>query len=124
MKLLWFEIVFDQCPCTSGCPSGSRLPRHSPDWMTGTFVDEGIEDAVARAKTAAGQRNVGILGASVAQQCLHAGVLDEIIVQVAPVLLGDGVRFFDHPGSHQIKLEKTNVIESGQLTDLRFRVLK
>jgi dihydrofolate reductase len=99
-------------------------PATVPDWMTGTFVDEGIEDAVARAKTAAGQRNVGILGASVAQQCLHAGALDEILVQVAPVLLGDGVRLFDHPGSQQIKLDRTNVAESGQLTDLRFRVLK
>ena len=43
-----------------------EAPASVPDWMTGTFVDEGIEDAVARAKTAAGQRNVGILGASVA----------------------------------------------------------
>jgi dihydrofolate reductase len=101
-----------------------EAPPRVPDWMTGTFVHEGVEDAVQRARTAAGDRNVGILGAGVAKQCLDAGLLDEIVVQVAPVLLGDGVRLFDRPGSPQIKLEKTSVAESGQLTDLRFRVLK
>jgi dihydrofolate reductase len=101
-----------------------EAPATVPDWMTGTFVHGGVEDAVRSARTAAGDRNVGILGAGVAKQCLDAGLLDEIVVQVAPVLLGDGVRLFDRPGSHQIKLEKTRVAESGQLTDLRFRVLK
>jgi riboflavin biosynthesis pyrimidine reductase len=66
----------------------------------------------------------GILGANVAQQCLEAGLLDEIVVQVAPVLLGDGVRLFHASGSQQIKLAKTDLAESGQLTDLSFRVLE
>ena len=101
-----------------------EAPADVPDWMTGTFVHDGVEDAVARAKAAAGERNVGILGAGIARQCLDAGLLDEIVVQVAPVLLGDGVRLFDRPRSGQIKLEKTSVAESGQLTDLRFAVLK
>jgi dihydrofolate reductase len=100
-----------------------EAPAAVPDWMTGTFVHEGVEDAVARARAAAGERNVGILGASIARQCLDGGLLDEIVVQVAPILLGEGVRFFDRPRSQQIKLEKTSVAESGQLTDLRFRVL-
>jgi dihydrofolate reductase len=68
-------------------------------------------------------RNVGILGANIAHQCLDAGLLDEIVVQVASVLLGDGVRLFDRPECRQIKLDKTSVAESRQLTDLRFRVL-
>ena len=76
-----------------------------------------------KAKAAAGDGRVGLLGASVARQCLEAGLLDEIVVQVAPVLLGDGVRMFDASGSRQIKLEKTNVADSGQLTDLSFRVV-
>jgi dihydrofolate reductase len=101
-----------------------RVPSRSGLNSTGTFVHESVEDAVRSARTAAGDRNVGILGAGVAKQCLDAGLLDEIVVQVAPVLLGDGVRLFDRAGSHQIKLEKTRVAESGQLTDLRFRVLK
>jgi dihydrofolate reductase len=100
-----------------------EVPATVPDWMTGTFVHDGVEDAVAMAKTAAGERNVGILGAGIARQCLDAGLLDEIVVQVAPVLLGEGVRLLDRPGSGPIKLEKTSVAESGQLTDLRFRVL-
>jgi dihydrofolate reductase len=98
-------------------------PARVPDWMTGTFVN-GVEDAVAEAKAAAGDAKVGLLGAGVARQCLDAGLLDQIVVQVAPVLLGDGVRMFDRPRSQQIKLEKGTVAESGQLTDLRFRVLK
>jgi dihydrofolate reductase len=101
-----------------------EAPETVPDWMGGTFVHDGVEDAIAKAKAAAGNGKVGLLGAGVARQCLGAGLLDEIVVQVAPVLLGDGVRMFDTPGSQQIKLEKTSVAESGQLTDLRFRVLK
>jgi dihydrofolate reductase len=95
-------------------------PATVPDWMTGTFVD-GLEDAVAKAKAAAEDRKVGLLGAGVARQCLDAGLLDEIVV---PVLLGDGVRMFARSGGRRIRLEKTTVAESGQLTDLRFRVLK
>lgn len=97
-------------------------PATVPDWMTGAFVD-GVEDAVAQAGSAAGERKVGLLGASVARQCLEAGLLEEIVVQVAPVMLGDGVRMFDPPEGRRIKLEKTSLAESGQLTDLRFRVL-
>jgi dihydrofolate reductase len=100
-----------------------KAPATIPKWMTGPFVHNGIEDAVVRARAAALDRNVGLLGASVAQQCLDEGLLDEILVQVAPVLLGDGVRLFDQAGSQQIDLEKGMVTESGQLTDLRFRVL-
>jgi dihydrofolate reductase len=101
-----------------------EAPASVPDWMTGTFVHDGVESAVAQAKTAAGERNVGILGADIARQCLDAGLLDEIVVQVAPIMLGDGVRLFERSGGERIKLEKSSVAESGELTDLRFRVLK
>jgi len=99
-----------------------RTPEQAPDWMTGEFIDEAIEDAVARAKAAAGDLNVGLLGASVARQCIEAGLVDEIVVHVAPVLLGDGTRLFDWPGGTRVSLEKIGVAESGALTDLRFRV--
>jgi len=99
-------------------------PATVPDWMTGTFVHDGVEDAVARAKAAAGELNVGILGPTIARQCLDAGLLDEIVVQIAPILLGDGTRLLDRPGTRQTRLEKVAVAESGQLTDLRYRVLK
>jgi dihydrofolate reductase len=68
-----------------------KPPDVVPDWMTGTFIDEDIEAAVARARQAAGGKNVGILGANLAKQCLEHGLLDEIVIHLAPVLLGDGV---------------------------------
>jgi dihydrofolate reductase len=99
-------------------------PDPAPDWMTGVFVNGGIEDVVARAKAAAGDLNVGILGATVARDCLDAGLLDEIVVHVVPILLGDGTRLLDRPGTQQTRLEKVGVAESGQMTDLRYRVVK
>ncbi|MEV5576748.1 dihydrofolate reductase family protein [Spirillospora sp. NPDC052269] len=69
-----------------------------------TFVDD-LERAVAAAREAAGSKNVGVLGAQVAAQCLEAGLLDEIFVSVVPVLLGDGVRLFSHPGGPTFHLE-------------------
>ena len=101
----------------------NEAPATVPRWMTGAFVHDGIEDAVAQAKAAVGDQNVGLLGASIARQCLDEGLLDEILVQVAPILLGDGVRFFDDREAQPICLEKTMVTNSGKLTDLRFRVL-
>jgi dihydrofolate reductase len=97
-------------------------PAAVPAWMTGTFINVDIEAAVARATQAAGGKNVGILGANLAKQCLDRGLLDEIIIHLAPVLLGDGVRLFDVPGGLRVRLEPTHVARSGQLTDLRFRV--
>ena len=100
-----------------------EAPATVPDWFSGTFVD-GVAEAVAKAKEAAGDRNVGILGAGIARQCLEAGLLDEIVVQVAPFLLGDGVRMFSLQGGTKIALEKVNVADSGALTDLRFRLVR
>ena len=97
-------------------------PAIVPDWMSGTFIDEPIEAAVARAEDAAGDKNVGILGADLARQCLERGLLDEIVVHLAPVLLGDGVRLFTLPGGRRIPLEPVRVGRTDQLTDLRFRV--
>jgi dihydrofolate reductase len=101
-----------------------HAPAGPPDWMTGTFVNDDIRTVVARAREAAGENNVVVLGADIARQCLEAGLLDEILVHVTPVLLGDGVRFFERTAGDPIKLEKVAVAESGQLTDLRFRVAK
>ena len=66
--------------------------------VTGRFLDVSIEEAVTIAKDAAGDGDVVILGANIARQCLENGLLDEIIVHVAPVLLGDGVRLFERAG--------------------------
>ena len=65
---------------------------------------------------------VGIFGGSLTRQCLDAGLLDEIVLHVAPVLLGSGVRLFGDEGAEQVELERVSVGEADQLTDLRFRV--
>jgi dihydrofolate reductase len=90
--------------------------------ITGRFLDVEIEEAVEIAKGSAAGGNVVILGANVARQCLEADLVDEILVHVTPVLLGDGVRLFSRPGGAPIKLKRTSIRESGQLTALRFSV--
>jgi dihydrofolate reductase len=89
-----------------------------------TFLTGDVEEAVATARRAAGGRNLEIIGADVAAQCLRAGLVDEILIFVLPVLLGDGVRFFSSPGLGRIDLEPLESTRSGDLTLLRFRVLK
>jgi dihydrofolate reductase len=88
-----------------------------------TFVDD-LDTAVAAAKAAAADKKyVNVLGASVARQCLEAGVLDEILVLVAPVLLGDGVRLFERHGGEAVALERTSVSQAPLATNLWFRVI-
>jgi dihydrofolate reductase len=70
-----------------------------------TYVGD-LSTAVTRARAAAGDGYVNILGANVAKQCLDAGHVDEILVFVAPVLLGDGTRLFEHPGGTNVRLER------------------
>jgi dihydrofolate reductase len=65
-----------------------------------------------------------VLGASVIQQVLRAGVVDELHVEVMPVLLGAGLRLFDDPGLERVNLTKIGVREVGAMTELRFRVAK
>ncbi len=91
--------------------------------LTFTFVTEGVEYAVELAKTAAGDKNVSLLGASIDQQCLRIGLADEIVIHLAPILLGDGIRLFDYLGVEPIELERTKVVASTGITSLRFRVV-
>jgi dihydrofolate reductase len=89
-----------------------------------TFVSDGIEDAVATALAAANGKGIVVFGADIARQSIAAGLLDEILIHLAPVLLGDGVRLYGRPGAEHVKLERTAVEPVGQLTNLRFRVVK
>jgi dihydrofolate reductase len=87
------------------------------------FVTDGIEAALEQARAAAGDRDVALAGgASVAQQYLKAGLLDELQIHLVPVLLGGGVRLFDRLGSAPVELEATRVIVSPAVTHLKFRV--
>ena len=88
------------------------------------FVTDGLESAVEQAKALAGEKDVGVIGASLVQQCLRAGLLDEIHLDLVPVLLGDGVRLFDHRDTQPIELESTRAIEGAGVTHLTFRVVK
>ena len=93
--------------------------------MTFTFVTDGIEAALEQARGVAGEKNVAIAGgANVVQQYLKAGLLDELQIHVAPLLLGDGVRLFEeHVGSQQRDVEATRVVQSPAVTHLRYRVV-
>jgi dihydrofolate reductase len=88
------------------------------------FISDGIEEAVATAQSAAGEKDVGIFGASLTQQCLNTRLLDEIVLHVAPVLLGGGVRLFGDGSDQRVELERVSVRAAEGLTDLRFRVMK
>ena len=115
-----------------GGPAGSTpcfvLSHSVPDTIRApdvfTFVHDGIESAIAQARAVAGDRVIGLHGATVPQQALRAGLLDELIVHLVPMLLGDGVRLFDLLGAAPVRLERTRVIESPLVTHLWFRVVR
>lgn len=102
-----------------------KHPRETDD-LTFTFVTNGIESAIRQAKAAAGDRDVNVIGAaSTAQQCLNAGLADELHVDVMPVFLGGGLRPFDGIDAKSIPLERIKVMElPGGRTHLRFRIKK
>jgi dihydrofolate reductase len=90
---------------------------------TFTFVDTGIESALAQAQAAAGEKAICVAGgATTAQQFLQAGLIDEVQIHLVPVLLGEGIRLFDHGAP--MELEQTRVLESPGVTHLRFRIVK
>jgi dihydrofolate reductase len=91
---------------------------------TYTFVTDGVEIAVEQARTAAGDRNVSVAGgASVAQQVLSAGLMDELEIHVVPILLGGGRRLLDGLDP-SIRLERVRVVDSPAVTHLRYRVVR
>jgi dihydrofolate reductase len=103
------------------------VTHHVPDgWprpgSTVQFVTDGLESAVARAKAAAAPKSVAVHGAQTIQQCLDAGLLDEIQIDLAAVLLGAGVRLFDHLANTPIVLGNPTVVAGVGVTHLRYPV--
>jgi dihydrofolate reductase len=96
------------------------VPSGDPPY---TFVTEGIERAVEQARTAAGGKDVALMGANVVQQCLRAGLLDEFTIHQVPVLLGRGVRLLDGL-EPSVELELVGVVDAPGVTHLTYRVLK
>ena len=98
----------------------SHRPPEPPD-PPDMFLSGDIGDAVATARDAAAGKNLEILGADVASQCLRRGLVDEILIYVLPVLLGDGIRFAT-PDIGRIDLEPMGCTQSGAVSILRFGV--
>ncbi len=94
-------------------------------WPNFTFVTEGIEVGVDKAKQLAGDdKVVGVNGGVIARQCLDAGLLDEIYVELVPVILGGGTPFFAELAKVPVELEGPEVLEGKDVTHLRYRVKK
>ncbi|HVM55122.1 MAG TPA: dihydrofolate reductase family protein [Acidimicrobiales bacterium] len=109
-----------------GVPIYVLSRRPPPAWAAGwpaVHYMSDLEAAVRDAKAAAGDRNVLVHGANLAQRALVAGLLDELEIHLVPVLLGDGRRLFEHLGTEQRELERLRVLEGeGGVTHLRYRV--
>jgi dihydrofolate reductase len=127
----WYDVAVRLYNGVDGIYGGDwRRPvfvlthRRPDDGANGsvTFVSMPLADALAMALEAAKGRNVVVFGADIARQCLQARLLDEIVIHLAPVLLGDGVRLYDSVGTDPIVLTRTALAATGQLTDLRFRI--
>jgi dihydrofolate reductase len=104
------------------------VPSHRPpgpaarwNYSLVTYVTDGIESAMAKAKTAAGDRDVQVRGAYTAQRAIEVGVLDEVRIHLIPVLLGGGRRLFDVLPS-EVELEIVRVLDTPDATHIRYRV--
>jgi dihydrofolate reductase len=89
-----------------------------------TFVTDGIESALEQARKVVGDKDIVVGGAKVVQQFIKAGLLDELYIDLASMLLGDGVSLFGQLGIDPIHLERIQVIEGTDVTHLRFRIVK
>jgi dihydrofolate reductase len=101
----------------------AREPLEMQGGTSFTFVTDGIESALDQAKQAAGGEDVALGGgADVAQQYLAASLLDELQIHVVPVLLGSGTRLLDNLAGVDIRLEPVRVVETPDVTHLKYRV--
>ena len=104
----------------------THIPPH--EWVKEgsqfTFVTDGVVNALEQAKRVAGDKNILVGGSKVTQQCIKAGLLDEIHIELASILLGDGISLFSHLGIKPVELERYLVAEGTDVTHLRFRIVK
>jgi dihydrofolate reductase len=125
--------MFDIAGAWGGRPPGGEncfvVTHHPPgEWIKPgspfTFMTDGVESAIRRGRQVAGDKDVSLGSASIAQQALRAGLLDEIQIDLVPVLLNGGVRLFDNLGSTPISLAVTRVVEGKDVTHLQYRVMR
>jgi len=98
-------------------------PADWPHTETFTFVDS-VEKAVQVARELAGEKNVVVASAKIAQQCLDAGLVDTLNVDLVPVLLGEGVRWFENLAKSPVQLGNPTVIEGNGVTHLAYPVTR
>jgi dihydrofolate reductase len=124
--------MFDIAGGWGGTPPGSPciVVTHTvpQEWVKEDspfiFVTDGVESAIEQAKALTGDKSVAISSANIAQQCIKAGLLDEIHLNVTPVLLGGGVQLFENLGDVPLALEPIHVIEGDGVAHLGYRIIK
>lgn len=129
---IWGRKTFDIAHAWGGHPPGTPcfiVTHHIPqEWdYSGspfTFITDGVESAIRQAQEAAGEKDVVLCTASILQQALNAGLVDEIHIDVAPLLLGKGVRLFEHLDIEPITLERIRTIAAPGVTHLSYRIVK
>lgn len=129
---IWGRRTFDIAEAWGGHPPGQpcfivthTIPQEwTQEGSPFIFVTDGVERAISQAKEAAGDKDVVICTASILQQCLKAELVDELYIDLVPVLLGSGVRLFDNLGTTPITLENLQTVEAPGVTHLGFRVVK
>jgi len=88
-------------------------------------VTDGIESAISQAKRVVGDKDIQVIGANTIQQCLNAGLCDELQIDIMPILLGKGIRLFKNIDTDKIKLERTKIEEATSVrTSMTFRLIK
>jgi dihydrofolate reductase len=103
------------------------LTHHPPedaDQLPFVFVTDGLEAAIELAKDAAGDKDVSVMGGDVTKQALSAGLLDELHLDLVPVLFGEGVRFLDDFEEGPIRLERIRLVDTPAVAHVSFRVLR
>jgi dihydrofolate reductase len=102
-----------------------RVPEQIPDGDPAyTFVTDGVESAIEQAQRAASGKDVVLMGASMVQQAVIAGLLDEIVISVVPITLGAGVRLLEGFGPETCQLDVTSVVAAPGVTHLTYAVLR
>lgn len=123
--------VFDVANGWDGIPmldAHTFVVTHRPpaeDWQPNpkyTFVHDGVASAITQAKAEAGDRNVSIVGADIAQQALNLSLVDIVNIDLVPMLLGKGIRYFDNIDNPSMVLDGPTVIEGNRVTHLTYRV--
>ncbi len=121
-EILWGDTPPFQAPCfVLTHHAREKLVKGVTEFI---FVTDGIESVVERAKAAAGDKHVEVGGAATVQQCINAGLVDEIRIHLVPILLGGGIRLFENISVSSVELEKTRAIDSTGATHFSFRIVK